>query len=257
MNITPMTLALLIASTFIATGCSSEEEEQQKTQPENTSSKASALTSSVESAANNPSGTVDISTIAGVFDAQADMDLATLGGLGVGAFDIDPLQGADLECVAGGALNGNVDMSCATDGEVTGSISYDIAIEGAVAYVYYSFDQLCIPADDLCMTGEGAVEAGADANGSRSIVAGNLTITQAGDVDELRYGVSVFAGAQGVSEEVVLWHNGATYVVTTQIGSGGLSYSVTGANGTWSCDISGAENAWSGSCANGVDNIDF
>lgn len=247
---------LLVTTTLAATmvtGCSSEEETQEPANNENTASKASALTAPVQQAAANPSGSVDQGSIQGVFDAYGDVDLITLGGQLPGDLDLDGLQNASLDCVSGNSMAGSVDMACATGGEATGTLAYEIAVEAQRTYVYHSFDNLCIPAEDLCMNGEGAVETGADANGASTVVAGNLTLTQGGVTDELRYGVTVITDASGFREEIVLWHNGASYVVTTQAGAGGVSYSVTGANGNWSCDITGD----SGSCFNGAESIDF
>jgi hypothetical protein len=243
--------SLLIGA--MSTGCNSEEDPEPNNEG-NTTSKASALTGDVEQAAANPSGSVGSGTLPGVMDAYDDFELATVGGELPGGLDID-LESALAGCAGGDASAGEVDLSCATSGESSGTIRYEIGIEGSTTYVYYELLGLC--SDDVCIDGEGAVKVSADGGGSQQTVAGNLTIDQGGAIDELRYGISVSASAAGLNTHVVLWHNGDSYVVTTSVGADGASYTVEGANGSWSCDLSGSAEALSGSCSNGADEIDF
>lgn len=252
-------LTLITSGAIVATmltGCSAEDESEPKEQ--NTSSKAAALTGPVEDASRSPSGNVEPTTIADVIDAHAEMDLVTLGSHLPGGLDFDPFAGADLDCVDGDGSAGSIDMACASGGQASGTLRYEIAVEGTVAFVYHAFDDICVDAEGICISGEGAIEAGSDQSGAaRTVVAGNLFISGAAGDHELRYGVSVIADAGGVREEVVLWHNGQSYVVSTQVSGAGVSYSVSGANGSWSCDVSGSGDALSGSCLNGADSFDF
>ena len=241
----------------MATGCGTKEEEDNTTPRESTSSKASALTSPVEEAAANPSGQIDGGNMGGIFEAYADFDLATLDGMPAGV-GLDPFGAPDLgQCASGDALAGSVDLTCLTGGEVTGTVVFEIAVDGANAWVYHQLNDVCIPADDLCMDGEGAVEVKSTSTGASTIVAGNLTLTEGGQTDELRYGVTQSVDANGITNQVVLWHNGDSYVVTTSAGAGGVSYAVEGANGSWSCSLEGSIDALSGSCVNGDESIDF
>lgn len=246
----------LVATTLIlgafATGCASNDDADPPAEDGNTASKASALTGPVEEASNNPSGTVDAATLPGLMDAYEDFDLATLGGELPGGLNID-FQAAVAGCVNGDELAGTVDMGCASGGESTGSVSYEIGVEGSTSYVYFEFDELCTT--ELCVDGEGAVKVSASEEGASSVVAGNLTITRDGQIDELRYGVSVTTGGLGVTSDVVLWHNGQSYVVSLSVGAGGESYVISGDNGEWSCDLAGDPTSLAGSCTNGSDSF--
>lgn len=243
--------ATLVLGSFCA-GCATEEDDDSKGSEGTTASKASALTTPVEQAAASPSGTVDSGTLPGLVDAYDDFELATLGGELPGGLDID-FEAAIASCASGDDANGTVDMTCASDGEYTGSVSYEIGVEGSTSYVYFTMAGLC--SDELCIDGEGAVKVAASSDGASSVVAGNLTITRDGSVDELRYGVSVVTGGLGVTTDVVLWHNGQSYVVSTSFGADGASYVVSGANGEWSCDLAGDPTSLAGSCTSGADSF--
>ena len=249
-HVTSLLATSLVLGSF-ATGCASEEEEDPGKEG-NTASKASALTTPVEEASQSPSGNVDSTTLPGLVDAYEDFELTTLGGELPGGLDID-FESAVAGCASGDELSGTVDMSCATGGEYSGSVSYEIGVEGSTSYVYFAMNDLC--SSEVCIDGEGAVKVSASNDGASSVVAGNLTIARDAQVDELRYGVSVTTGGFGVTSEVVLWHNGQSYVVSVSVGAGGTSYEIAGQNGAWSCDLSGDSSSLAGSCSHGADSL--
>jgi len=249
------TAPLLAASLVLAaslTGCASDPEGEPEGGDGSTASKASALTTPVEQASNDPSGHVDAGTLPGLMAAYDDFELATLDGDLPGGLDID-FEAAIAGCASGDDATGTVDMSCASGGDYTGSIRYEIGVEGSTSYVYVEMSQLC--SSDVCIDGQAAVKAGASAEGSTSVVAGDLTITRGATIEELRYGVSVSAGSFGVTSEVVLWHDGQSYVVSTSVGAEGVSYTIQGDNGAWSCDIAGDPTSLAGSCTSGGDSF--
>jgi hypothetical protein len=225
-----------------------EEHHRQGARREPTASRAQALTEEVEDAAQNPSGDVDETRVEGLFEAYADLDYA-IGASGM-PLDLDPL---DLEASSECAVDANgdtLDVSCTTSGAASGTITVDVVLDGGDIYVHYAYDNLCATDRDLCIRGEGAVEV---SSSGRIVVAGELTITHDGEASTIKYGVTVDG-----SVEVVLWHDGESYVVSTD-GLEGLG--VEGANGQWECDLAGelspTSAELSGSCSLGDDAFDF
>ena len=245
-------LATSLLIGFAATGCASEEQDDPAGEDGNTASKASALTTPVEEASDNPSGNVDSTAVSGLMDAYEDFELATLGGELPGGLDID-FESAVAGCATGDEQSGTVDMGCASDGEYTGSVTYEIGVKGSTSFVYFAMSDLC--SSELCIDGDGAVKVSTSSEGASSVVAGNLTITRDVQIDELRYGVSVTTDGLGVTSEVVLWHDGQSYVVSVSVGADGTSYEISGSNGAWSCDLAGDATDLAGSCTNGADSF--
>jgi hypothetical protein len=240
-------LTALFAATLISaalTGCSHEsapeDRADDRTQENRTGSQASALTSDVEDAANNPSGTVEADAAADVFlafdDALACADITDALTDGIDfAFD----SSFDASCVVGSDLSGQVDLSCDGGGH-SGSLSYEIGVTEAATYVYYEMNQVCDADSGDCISGHGAVEVKYGGNGVENVVAGEFTITRDGETHEVKYGVTQSVGSAGIQQEVVVWHNGQSFVVSQSIGPDGISYDLNGQNGSYSCDLSGS-----------------
>lgn len=232
--------ASVLALAFAA-GCSSEDG---PTRPENTGERAEALTGEVEQARQAPSGEVESTNIEALLTAYGEIDY-TIGDAGMPC-DLDPF---DFEAAGDCSIEGDgdsLDVSCMSSGAASGTSAVDVHLSGGNTYVHYWFDNVCAADRDLCVTGEGAVKVSATGD---VIVAGELVRTRDGQTDEIKYGVTVTP----LSLEVVLWHNGDSYVVNTTADGVDLA----GANGSVDCDIAGSLDAFggelSGSCTGAAD----
>lgn len=235
----------LALSIHTSGGCARHDDEPAE---EPTGARAQALTDEVERARANPSGAIEAGSIEALLEAHADLELA-IGGAGM-PLDLDPFAfDADGACAVD-ASGASVDVSCASGGSTTGTITVDVQISEGNTYVHYAYDDVCSVEADTCVSGEGAVEVSSSGG---VIVAGELTVTHAGETSTLKYGVTVAGGV-----EVVLWHDGASYVISTDA-VGGLA--VLGANGSWECQLDGEVSATSadlaGSCSLDGEIIDF
>ncbi|MCA9620975.1 MAG: hypothetical protein KC731_18260 [Myxococcales bacterium] len=246
---TLLATSLLLAA--FATGCNSSEEDPQ---PEGDSaSKASALTSDVREARRSPSGNLDAGSLPDLMGRYDDLETVTLGADLPGGLDLD-FTASLGGCLQGSETSGEIDLACADTGS-TGILRYDLGTDGGNSWVYFEMENVCT--DDVCVTGEGAVTVSASGAGSEQVVAGDFTIDRGGDRHELRYGISLSAGDGGFESSVVLWQDGDSYVVTTSVGGLGVSVQVEGANGTWSCDLSGLDQTTTGSCSNGGETFEI
>lgn len=242
--------AALIAT--VATGCAEDEE---SARPQNTASRAQALTSEVEENRDAPTGDLSENNAGALFETWDEWELMVDGGMMFGglATDIDDI---DPSCTVGDDEAGTMDVACATGGASSGSVTYDVHIDGGNVFVYYGFDELCV--DGVCGTGEGAVKVETGDFGARVTVAGDLQITDDAGTHQLKYGVTTSAGEAGVSNEVVLWLDEESFVVRTSITGDGTSVEVQGGDGSYQCDLTGEGDGYSGSCLGGADGeIDF
>lgn len=237
----------LILAGALAGGCADDDDEASR-KPDDTGTRAQALTTEVEDATAAPNGELDQASILALFAAFDDWDLCTLGGALPGGLDFDVDQ-IDPACVQGGDLAASVDLSCASGGAASGSVSYAVSIQGQNVYVHYVFDDVCV--NGVCGDGEGAVEVGFDqtTGDSHVVVAGDLTLYFQGQWRQLKYGVTLTAGALGAQQDIVLWVDGQSYVIHLSSGSLGSSVAVEAGNGSWSCNLSASEGLYSGSCS--------
>lgn len=237
MNPQNATLSAFTLACALLVGCG----EQDEPRAENTGERAEALTEEVEAARSQPSGDVAQGTIAGVLGAYAEIDYA-IGDMGMPC-DLDPFAFGDAADCSIDTDGSDVDVSCLSSGTASGTTSVDVHISGGDTFVHYAFDDVCAADRDVCVTGEGAVKV---SSSGEVIVAGELVTTRGGATSAIKYGVTV-APLGGV--EVVLWHDGESFVVN----AGGAGVDIEGANGGFDCDLVGELDDFSaaieGSCS--------
>ncbi len=243
-----VSLSALTLVATVALGC--ETREPRDAARENTGARAEALTGEVEQASAAPSGDVARANLDGLLSAYAEIDYA-IGDMGMPC-DLDPFAFDGAASCAIDADGDTLDVSCTSSGAASGTVSVDVHIAGGDTFVHYAFDNVCAADRDVCVTGEGAVKVSATGN---VVVAGELTITRDGVSSETKYGVTVSATG---SVDVVVWHDGQSFVVHTDA-LGGVE--LEGADGAWSCELEGRLDDFdvelAGSCSLGADTLDI
>lgn len=149
-------------------------------------------------------------------------------------------------CLNGTELSGTLDVRCASDGAASGSIGYQVQQNGANVSVELTYANVC--EDDLCASGTLLVDASVSEASATVTVAADFDVTQSGDSFAAQWGAQISASAAGASVEWVVFDGeGDSYVLSATATDAGGSVSITGENGTFSCDYSDAGSA--GSCA--------
>lgn len=241
---------LVIASTLLASavvGCADDDRASGELPPA-TASAASAMIAEADAARANPTGTLDRESVQGLVTAFDDWELCVGGGYLPGGLGVD-VDDIDMACVDGDELEGTLDLACQTDGDATGSVDFAIERDLLSVRAHFVFDDVCT--NGVCGDGEGAVEAGIDlTRGSISAkAAGDLTLYFQGEWRELKYGVTTDVGGLGISQDLLLWVDGESFVASTSVTSDGVDLSVDAGDDDWTCDLSVGAEAISGSCS--------
>lgn len=258
----------LVSSAFAVAACN---------QPAagSTSGDASARTGDVQSAVSKPTGTVDASSAATVISqsqASADLQgfdgyLAALPGLSALSAVIDlsgstsggvsgGLPGGILgaACVGGGSTAGSIDLSCASSGAASGTISFetDAAAGQGDASTYLTITYAGACQKGICVDGTVAVKsAGSSGSGSGSgsvVLDADLDVTGNGAPGHAHFGLQGSGGAQASLPDLAVFDAaGDSFVLDAAASQGSGSLTITGANGSFTCQYSSGGKT--GSCS--------
>jgi len=177
-----------------------------------------------------------------VSDADDLDDLADdADDLGDGADDFDP-----TECATGTGLSGTIDVSCASGGAASGTIEYAVQQSGTDVSVELDYANVC--QDDLCATGTLLIDAAVSEATAAVTVAADCELTVGDERYNAQWGAQISAGPSGASVEWVVFDaSGESFVLSATALEAGGNVSITGENGTFTCDYSDAGSA--GSCS--------
>lgn len=236
---------LFVASVAaFAAGCGEEE----TAAPEEPEDKVGAVKQALE----EPSGTVDESSVA---DVHARYDRILRAELALDAVAL-AFDGAGASCSPGASSVGDsVDVSCATGGSVSGTIEVKASTEaggaGAQASVELVLHDVCDSA--ACVSGTVTIETSASTAGVSTTIAYSADVTIDGRTEHVFFGSETSVTSDAVLSRVAIWgESGESFVVESSVDGSGSSFSITGENGSFECTA----DQGGGHCS-GAGEIDF
>jgi len=175
-------------------------------------------------------------------DDADDLGDSDLGDTDLGdTDDLDP-----TECATGTGLSGTIDISCASGGAASGSIEYQVQQSGTDVSVELTYANVC--EGDICASGTLLIDAAVSEAGSLVTIAADCELTEGDERYDAQWGAQIAAGADGASVDWVVFDaSGESFVLSATATDAGGSVSITGENGTFTCDYS--EAASEGSCS--------
>jgi len=190
----------------------------------------------------SPSGNVDATSM-----KNLGLKLSSVEG-GATIFSSIGLISSGGACVTGSQTDGSVDLSCATSGGASGKMSFkiegDVSGSTVSATASITFENACNADGSVCVTGTGAFKAEVAATGVQTDIAIDADITKDGAKTHFFFGEEAGVTSTGANAKIVLFDDkNDSYVFTASVSAEGISTSVEGGNGTFSCTIgSGAGN---------------
>lgn len=191
----------------------------------------------VQDAIESPSGNVDAISMKGLGSlfTKIQASASIFGALGQIT--------AGGACITGTQQDGTLDLSCSSEGTATGKITFkataDVSSSEVSSLVTATFDNVCNADMSQCVTGTGVVSVEVStSDGVRTSMAFDATITKDGVAQKVFFGQDASVGGGNVAVKVVLFDDlNDSYVFVANVGSGGVSASVEGGNGSFSCTV--------------------
>lgn len=219
----------LLAVALSGGGCSTSEVVERATE----------VIEPIESAFNEPTGTVDATT-------ARDLLIHVYG---AGAMPEVPLGDSPPACSTGTGTEEDprrVEMDCATEGRLTGAIQVSVEDDGDDTYMLVEYEEVCVIGADLCMSGTGAFVARAvpDINVRAELNGNDVEVTRGGVTTREQFG---FVFDPPRSGAVFFLEDDAFRIGAPVIDLEGTSLvTLVGRNGTFFCEF--IERGAHGSC---------
>jgi len=228
-----MSLTLLLA---FAAGCDDGGE------PSDPQEKVSAVRAALES----PSGIVDATTVADLNELNAHITATAA------LFQATGYANMGSDCGSGSITDGSVDLACATqelpeEQRLTGTISF--TVEGSIGsgsvegFAQYTYENVCNATQ--CVDGVIASEVLIEGESIDSTLAVSFDVKEGSSTTHVFWGAELALDSNSVAAKIAMWDSlDHSYVMESTVSEDGVTFTVTGANGTFSCTA----NEDGGSC---------